>query len=245
VEVNVARQMDLKQVSKLLHVPADGLASLNPDLRLGITPPREYALTVLKDKKKMLVSGLKKIPVYTPPKKRFTIHHIKSGETLSHLARRYHVSIDAIAHANKMKKTALLHLDQKLKIPVSTKRSGRAAQKDRPPKTPVTKPIHYRVSRGDTLWKVARRYNTDVASITRLNKLAGEQLRSGQDLVIRPNARTREISANTAAYEVKQGDSPYSIAKQHNMKLENFLRLNRLKPTSRIFPGQKLLVEDR
>jgi len=29
------------------------------------------------------------------------------------------------------------------------------------------------------------------------------------------------------------------------MKLEDFLRLNCLKPTSRIFPGQKLLVEDR
>jgi len=185
VEVNVARQMDLKQVSKLLHVPADVLASLNPNLRLGITPPHAYLLTVLRDKEKMLVAGLEKIPVYTPPKKRFTIHHIKSGETLSHLARRYHVSIDAIARANKIKKTALLHLDQKLKIPV------RAAQKDHPRKTLVTKPIHYRVSRGDTLWKVARRYNTDVASIRRLNKLAGEQLRSGQDLVIRPNAHTR------------------------------------------------------
>ncbi|HUU01248.1 MAG TPA: LysM peptidoglycan-binding domain-containing protein [Myxococcota bacterium] len=245
VEVNVARQLDLKQVSKLIHVPADVLASLNPDLRIGITPPREYALTVLRDKEKMLVSSLEKIPVYTPPKKRFTIHHIQSGETLSHLARRYHLSIDAIARVNKIKKTAVLHIDQCIKIPVSTKTHGRVSRVERPGKTPVTKPIHYRVSRGDTLWKVASRYDTDVASIKRLNKLDGEQLHAGQDLVIRPNARTREIPANASGYEVKPGDSPYSIAKQNNMKLEDFLRLNRLKPTSRIFPGQKLLVEDR
>jgi membrane-bound lytic murein transglycosylase D len=244
-EVAVTKQMDLKQVSKSLHIPDQVLASLNPDLRIGITPPREYSLTIPRKKEKLLVSNLAKIPVYTPPKKRFTIHHIQSGETLSHLARRYHVSIEAIARVNKIKKTTLLHIDQRIKIPVSTRTHNRSTQKDRPRKAPVTKTINYHVSRGDTLWKVARRYNTDVASIKRLNKLTDDQLRSGQDLVIHPNARTHEIPANASAYEVKPGDSPYSIAKQHNMNLEDFLRLNRLKPTSRIFPGQKLLVEDR
>lgn len=40
----------------------------------------------------------------------------------------------------------------------------------------------WRVSRGDTLWGIARRYGTSVAAIQRLNGLAGATIRPGQVL---------------------------------------------------------------
>jgi membrane-bound lytic murein transglycosylase D len=48
---------------------------------------------------------------------------------------------------------------------------------------------------------------------------------------------------STDQYLVRRGDSPYKIAKRHNMSLRRFLRINNLTPRSKIFPGQVLKVE--
>jgi LysM repeat protein len=47
------------------------------------------------------------------------------------------------------------------------------------------------------------------------------------------------------AYAVKAGDTLYSIAKSHEMSLEEFLSLNGLEGATQIFPGQKLWVLPR
>jgi membrane-bound lytic murein transglycosylase D len=46
-----------------------------------------------------------------------------------------------------------------------------------------------------------------------------------------------------ATYEVRPGDSPFLIARRHQMKLERLLRLNQLYPGATIYPGQELVVE--
>jgi membrane-bound lytic murein transglycosylase D len=47
----------------------------------------------------------------------------------------------------------------------------------------------------------------------------------------------------TSTYKVRSGDSPFLIAKKYNMSLNRLLALNRLSKKSKIFPGQKLIVE--
>jgi membrane-bound lytic murein transglycosylase D len=44
-------------------------------------------------------------------------------------------------------------------------------------------------------------------------------------------------------YQVKSGDSPFLIAKRHNMALNRFLSLNQLWPSSTIYPGQTVYVD--
>ena len=44
-------------------------------------------------------------------------------------------------------------------------------------------------------------------------------------------------------YIVKTGDSPFAIAKQHNMSLNRFLSANGMTPRSTIYPGQSVYVE--
>ena len=43
-------------------------------------------------------------------------------------------------------------------------------------------PTHYQVSRGDTLWKIAKRHNTDVYSVKRINGLRSDSIYIGQVL---------------------------------------------------------------
>lgn len=43
-------------------------------------------------------------------------------------------------------------------------------------------PTHYQVSRGDTLWKIAKRHNTDVFSVKKVNGLRSDSIYIGQVL---------------------------------------------------------------
>jgi len=48
-------------------------------------------------------------------------------------------------------------------------------------------PTHYQVSRGDTLWKIAKRHNTDVYSVKKINGLRSDSIYIGQVLRLPSN----------------------------------------------------------
>jgi membrane-bound lytic murein transglycosylase D len=128
-----------------------------------------------------------------------------------------------------------------LKIPkknYSRKKSNNSY--GRTQKTKSSLITHY-VKQGDSLWNLARKYDTTTRNIVRMNNLASTQLKIGQRLKIPVN--TKDDSRKHHRYRVKKGDSPFQIAMKHNMTLADFLRLNRLNPGSKIFPGQLVYVE--
>jgi LysM repeat protein len=52
-----------------------------------------------------------------PAKKSFRTHKVRSGQTLSHIAKQYRVSIDAIRQLNGLTESSLLHPGQKIRVP--------------------------------------------------------------------------------------------------------------------------------
>jgi membrane-bound lytic murein transglycosylase D len=92
---------------------------------------------------------------------------------------------------------------------------------------------------------LARRYDTNIKEIMRLNNLKSTQLHIGQKLVISAGTEAVETVTDATKYRVKRGDSPYTIAAQHKMSLQRFLRINNLTPRSKIYPGQMVLVTPR
>jgi membrane-bound lytic murein transglycosylase D len=93
------------------------------------------------------------------------------------------------------------------------------------------------VRRGDSLYLIANAFNTTVQRIKKENNLKSNILRVGQKLVIRSGK-----PKGATLYTVKPGDTPFEIAKKYGMNLNLLLRLNRLSPRSKIYPGQKLWV---
>lgn len=69
----------------------------------------------------------------------------------------------------------------------------------------------YVVKKGDSLWLIAKNYNTSVDEIKRLNNLSSNTLSIGQKLKI-PNA----ITSNEITYTVKKGDSLWLIANRYD-----------------------------
>ena len=81
--------------------------------------------------------------------------------------------------------------------------------------------FNYTVISGDTLYSLARKYNTTVSEIKKLNNLTSDILRIGQVLKI-PN------NNNYILYTVVRGDSLYAIARKYNTTVMAIMNLNNL-----------------
>lgn len=238
--VEITRQSHLKDIAKVLGMDAKELHALNPQLRYQILPPEPYTLRVPQGKGDHLLASLDAIPTSTLPQRSYIYHRVRKGQTLGTIARRYGTSVGTIMRANNLRSSHLIRVGKSLKIPAAggaTKASNN-----------VTPPVNFSgthiVRKGDSLWIIAKRYGTTVKQISGLNNLASGDLYIGQRLKI-PGYKPEPLpnADQLTAYYVRRGDSPYAIALKHNMQLERFLRINRLTPRSKIYPGQKLFIE--
>jgi membrane-bound lytic murein transglycosylase D len=241
--VTVSRQIHLKNLARAMEVPQQTLKVLNPELRYNILPREEYQLKIPPGKTEVLLAKLNDIASSSRPDQTIGYHRIRKGESLSTIAKRYGTSVRRLAVANNIYKTHRIVAGNKLKIPLT----GPVRHVEHSPKTrkkskPGKKSVHI-VRSGENLWIVARRYRTTTKHIQRLNGLSTTRLHIGQRLQIAERESEIPEVEGIRVYPVKPGDSPFKIAQRHAMSLERFLRINRLTPRSKIYPGQKLYVE--
>lgn len=91
-----------------------------------------------------------------------TIYIVKRGDTLSEIAQMFNTTVSQIAKENNIQNVNLIYTGQRLIINDNNKHD--------------TGHILYTVKRGDTLWSIARRYNTSIANIVRLNRIQNANL---------------------------------------------------------------------
>lgn len=98
----------------------------------------------------------------------------------------------------------------------------------------------YIVKKGDSLYLIAKRFNTTVNEIIKLNNLKSTSLSINQELKI-PNTSS-STGLENISYTVKKGDSLYSIAKQFNTTVNKIKDKNNL-TTNSLNIGQILTIE--
>ena len=111
--------------------------------------------------------------------------------------------------------------------------------------TPVAGSNSYVVQRGDSLYSIARKYNTTVGELMDLNNLTSTSLQVGQILKL-PNSENNGTTtpSNENTYKVVSGDSLYSIARKYNTTVEELKRLNNL-TSNTLSIGQVLKVPSK
>ena len=77
----------------------------------------------------------------------------------------------------------------------------------------------YIVKAGDTLWSIAKKFDTTVNELKSLNNLATNLLKVGTSLIV-PNSND--------TYIVKNGDTLYSIARENNISVDKLKEINNL-----------------
>lgn len=154
---------------------------------------------------------------------------VKKGDTLYGISNQYGVSAKELADLNNVTPETL-KVGQELKIPTN---QG----------TNPSNMFLYTVKKGDSLYNIAKKYNTTVKEIIALNGLKNTNLSIGQQLRI-PQEYNNEIKDNIPtyiSYTVLKGDSLYSIAKKYNTNPDTIMKDNGLTNTS-LNVGQVLKI---
>ncbi len=241
--VTVAKQVSLRDAARAIGTTEFELRQINPELRYKISPPRSYELKVPVGKGDTLLAQIDSIKTTTLPRPAYVYHRVRSGETLSTIARRYRTSVSRIMRANNLRSSHYIVAGKRLKIPQRGYTHARRPARNKTVRKSDQAQFHT-VGRGDSLWNIARQYGTTTEAIQKLNGLRGTRLHKGQVLKIsegKPSAPVNTDQLKT--YQVKTGDSPFKIAQLHKMSLDRLLQINRLSHRSKIYPGQELYVE--
>lgn len=111
-------------------------------------------------------------------------HTVQSGDTLWDISREYDVTVKQLANWNKLKTNSVLKLGQKLTV-YQTK------QADKPTGlVSTTRTITYKVRRGDSLARIASKFNLTVKEIVEWNNLTGQKyLQPGQKLKLKVDVK--------------------------------------------------------
>lgn len=239
----IKKQVLLKDIAREIGVETAQLKTLNPELRHALLPPETYTLRMPESKAEVFLAKLEKIEsTYVPPPM-YVYHRVRRGDTLSGIAKKYRTSVRAISHCNNIRKTHRIIAGKVLKIPTRNSGGGAYVASSSPSRAlPPGKTVTYTVKRGDSLWIIAKKFSTTTKQIMAQNNLSRTTLSIGQHLKI-SSPKTAAATGGTATYQVKSGDSPFLIARRHNMSLNRLLTLNRLSKRSKIYPGQTLIVE--
>nr|MBC7245463.1 LysM peptidoglycan-binding domain-containing protein [Chloroflexota bacterium] len=153
---------------------------------------------------------------------------VQWGDTLYSLARRFNTTVDALMALNGLQNPNLIRVGQVLKI-VGT-----------PPSPGTT--TEYIVQPGDTLFSIARRYNTTVEAISRANGIVNPwYIRVGQKLVI-PQSSTPATPSTGSTYVVQPGDTLYGIAARFGKNVWDIIAANNLSDPYWIWVGQVLTI---
>ncbi len=116
----------------------------------------------------------------------FIVHHVKQGETVYGIAKKYEVSQDTILAYNTSAKTGI-KTDQVLKFP-----SKNASVNNNTNQTNSSTVIKHTVTQGETLYGIAKKYNTTVEQIEKDNPQVKNGLRVDDILSIRTNTNKED-----------------------------------------------------
>ena len=240
-EVQLDSQIDLNLAAELAEMPLEELYRLNPGYRRWATAPDgPHRLILPLEKVELFQERLAKLP--ESRRIRWERHRVRRGETLSQIAQRYHTSMSVIRHANRLKGNRI-YPGQPLVIPVVQDVSeALLARLKKIPVRPYVPPVKIHVvRRGDTLWKIARRYGVGVKQLARWNRINPKRpLRPGQRLRIKTQLAEAGNPFKTVTYTVRKGDSLYKIARRFGVRMQDLHQWNRQRLKGTLRPGQRI-----
>ncbi len=231
--LHVRKKLQFNQLSKVLDMPVEDIEFLNPTYLLGVVPQTDHhhVLTLPKDKIATFINNEDIIYTYVPPKKEeapkdtasksnsanpaaaaVKTHVVKSGESITTIARRYGITVADIKKwnglaSNKLKRGQRIKVSAPFKekaekvtaqTNTSTKEkseSGGEAKEEAAPapeKKPTTAPKPaknysiYKVRRGDSLWKIAASHGMTLDEIRKLNGFSSStKIKVGQQIKVK------------------------------------------------------------
>ncbi|USZ14801.1 LysM peptidoglycan-binding domain-containing protein [Moraxella sp. FZFQ2102] len=171
-------------------------------------------------------------------------HKVVAGEGLTVIARKYNVSLQALAAENGLSVTDNVLIGQVLKLP-----NGAAAPVQPAKTTPAPTPKaasnntstaatdSYTVKAGESLTALASRFGVSIQELASANNLA-----TNANLLVGQRLR---VPKTTTTYTVKAGDGLISLARRYGISAQELAKMNNIEPTANLQIGQVLTVPNK
>lgn len=165
-----------------------------------------------------------------------SVHKVRSGESLSLIAKKYGTTTAKLKSVNKLKSTSLA-VGQLLTIPsnkpvyVAPKTNTSNVSTST---TQSRKIITHKVRSGEYLGKIAAKYKISTSSIRSLNRLKSDTLFVGQKLKV-------SIVAPIQKHTVKRGEFLGKIASKYGVTVSSIRTANKLR-SDELAVGQVLII---
>lgn len=230
--IDIQQQLSLPKIAKATQTKLEVLQILNPGfLRMATPPQGKHRLLLPIEVADALESDLLNNPKNYRVK--WARHKIKSGESLSVIAEKYGTSSKQIRQLNGMKNSRI-RAGKTLLIPVpeSYKLAKTKTKKYR------GKKHTHKVKSGESLWTIAKYYNTTPRKLCEWNRISiRDPLRKGQKLVIHSNKYGRKLS-----HTIKKGESLWTVAKKYKVTTTELCNWNGIRKNQILQPGKRLNV---
>ena len=156
---------------------------------------------------------------------------VKSGDTLSKIARNYETTVNSIVALNpSITNPNLIYPGEQFIIRVNSS-SGNLTSRV------------YTVVRGDTLSEIAVRYNTTVSRLVADNNISNPNLiYPGQRILISGNSTTLGNECGKVLYTIKRGDTLSKIAAMYDTTVNEIATLNNISNPNLIYAGNIIRV---
>lgn len=169
------------------------------------------------------------------PGPRRVVHRVAANDNLWSISKRYHVTPDQIRYWNNLAYRAKLTVNQPLTIWVQHH---------------FSKPVFYayKVKSGDSLIRIAQKFNTRVHTLQRINHLRGHIIQIGLTLnipKITHNSHRHFIAKldnQLVTHHVHGGETLTSIAHYYQVPLKSLMAWNHLSSDGQLADGQVLHV---
>ncbi|MCF7626053.1 LysM peptidoglycan-binding domain-containing protein [Holdemanella sp. SCCA2] len=163
---------------------------------------------------------------YTPPLGS-DYYIVKKGDSLWSIANKYGITVKELKEINKLTSNTL-KVGQTLKL---TKNNEMIPEDY----------LVYKVKKGDSLWDIAKEYNTTVDTLKKINNLSNGKLTVNQQLFIPKNDNSSVKNTGEINYVVQKGDNLWTIANKYDTTISDIKKLNNLK-TNTLQIGQVLKI---
>ena len=230
-KISIPGQVEILTLSEYIEVKPELIYKLNAGYTKWASAPKDESIFYIPFEKYELFKDDKN-SFGQSNEINWISHTIKKGDNLWSLALKYDTEVKIIKEINYLK-TDVLSIGSTLLIPLG--------------KTESNKFIPYEiyiVSEGDTLWKLAKKFNLDVKDLAKMNSINEESyLYLGQQLTIGNKNIHRNIESKkrTILYSVKQGDNLYKISELFDVSIKSIKDINEMNENV-LMPGEIIKV---
>lgn len=254
---------------QLVHIVKEGETLYTISQKYGVNLSDLKAINGLDDKSVIKVGQEIKLTPETSQNITKTVikkHKVKQNETLKSIAEDYGTTVDELKKLNKLK-SSKISKSKYIKVPVqvteiasdkNNTKSTVSASKE-PEKETKKKVILHTVKSGESLEKIANKYNVTIDQIKdwNLDKIKGDVIVSGTKLKIiskstslaenntQKNSKENSKKTKITKYRVKKGDTLISIANRFNVSVDDIVEWNKIKKKKidNIHEGEYLIIK--